>query len=192
MYIPVAMSCAPSLDMVRKSLSPFSSINVTSFRSTMHFRFLSARWVFFQHLLSSLTHNPTKRPCRIHFSSSGVSVLVIFNTSISFVWRIGSFACRPWRLALRSRLAFRCLAHAHFGTVGFKRNLVHHGLHHPDSTPVVGADVLGSGGIGHRVRVKSLSLVLDDNGNSLSQFTAAKNLNQLLPVHSVAMNDCIV
>src|SRR6267378_2994595 len=132
MYIPVAMSCAPSLDMVRRSLSPFSSINVTSLRSTTHFRFLSARWVFFQHLLSSLTHNPTKRPCRIHFSSTGVSVLVIFNTSISFVWRIGSFVCRqqrrrgqPYlrncgklfgrRLALRSWPECRCLPHAHFG-----------------------------------------------------------------------------
>ena len=88
------MNCAPSFDMLCKSLSPFLSINVTSLRSTMHFKLSSVRWVFFQHLLSSLTHNPTNRPCRIHFSSSGVSVLVIFNTSISFVWRIDSLAGR--------------------------------------------------------------------------------------------------
>src|SRR5260370_37088726 len=86
--MPVAMNCAPCFDMVRRSVSPFLSINVTSFRSTTHLRLSSARWVFFQFLLSSLTHNPTKRPCRIHFSSAGVSVLVIFNTSISFVWLV--------------------------------------------------------------------------------------------------------
>src|SRR2546428_516656 len=86
------MNCAPSFDMVRKSLSPFLSINVTSLRSTVHFLLLSVRRVFFQLLLSSPTHKPTKRPCRIHFSSVGVSVLVIFNTSTSFVWRIDSFA----------------------------------------------------------------------------------------------------
>src|SRR5260370_16619708 len=91
MYIPLAMNCTPCFDMVRKSLSPFSSINVTSFRSTMHFRLSSVRWVFFQHLLSSLTHNPTKRPCRVHFSSADVSVLLIFNTSTSFFLRLDSF-----------------------------------------------------------------------------------------------------
>src|ERR1700693_4696231 len=72
--------------MVRKSLSPCLSINVTSLRSTTHFRFPSVRRVSFQHFLSSLTHNPTKRPCKVHFSSIGVSVLVIFNTSISLIW----------------------------------------------------------------------------------------------------------
>jgi hypothetical protein len=77
------MNCAPAFDMVRKSLSPFVSMNVTSFRSIMHFLWLSARWDSFQLLLSSLTHNPTKRPCRIHFSSAGVSVLEIFNKSTS-------------------------------------------------------------------------------------------------------------
>src|SRR5260370_20766299 len=98
------MNCAPSFDMVRKSLSPFLSINVTSLRSTLHFRFLSVRWVFFQLLFSSPTHNPTKRPCRIHVSSGGVSVFVIFNTSASFVSRIGSFATRQRRLISWLRL----------------------------------------------------------------------------------------
>jgi len=97
-----------------------------------------------------------------------------------------------WRLALRSWPACRCLPHADFRAATFKRNLIHHRLHHPDATPVVGADVLANRGIGHRIRVKSLSLVFDDDANPLSQFTAAKNLNQLLAVHTVAMNDCIV
>jgi hypothetical protein len=35
-------------------------------------------------------------------------------------------------------------------------------------------------------------LVLHDDGNPLSQFTAAENLNQLVAVHTVAVNDCIV
>src|ERR1700691_5230888 len=74
------MNCAPCFDMARKSLSPFLSIDVTSFRSTTHFRLLSVRWIFFQGLLSSLTHKPTKRPCRIHRFSVGVSLTVILNT----------------------------------------------------------------------------------------------------------------
>ena len=95
------MNCAPSFDIVCKSLSPFLSTNVTSLRSTMHFRSSSVRWVFFQHLLSSLTHNPTNRPCRIHLSSTGVSVLVIFNTSISFVWLV-SLTCSQRRTVVGS------------------------------------------------------------------------------------------
>jgi hypothetical protein len=83
--MPVAMNCAPSFDMVRPNVSPSSSINVTSFKSTTHRRLASARWLFLQLLLSSPTHNQTKRPCWIHFSSAGVSVLVILNTSIAFV-----------------------------------------------------------------------------------------------------------
>ena len=86
------MNCAPPFDIVRKSLSPCLSINVTSLRSTTHFRFPSVRWVSFQLLLSSLTHNPTKRPCKVHFSSTGVSVLVIFNTSISLIWESVRFS----------------------------------------------------------------------------------------------------
>jgi len=84
MYTPVATNCAPCFDIVCKSLSPVLSIDVTSLRSTMHLRLSPVRWVSFQILLTSLAHNPTKRPCRIHFSSSGVPVLVIFNTSNLF------------------------------------------------------------------------------------------------------------
>src|SRR5260370_4775694 len=98
------MNCAPSFDMVRKSLSPFLSINVTSLRSTMHFRLLSVRWVFFQLLLSSLTHNPTKQPCRIHRFSVGVSLMVILNTFTSLVRLPDSPPSRLWQGP-----AYRCL-----------------------------------------------------------------------------------
>src|SRR5260370_12743409 len=89
-----ATNCTPCLDMARSNLSPPLSVNVTSLRSTTKFRPFSVRCVFRQLVLSSRTHGPTSRPCRIHFSSADVSVLVIFNTSTSFVWRIDSFACR--------------------------------------------------------------------------------------------------
>ena len=95
------MNCTPCFDMVRSSVSPFLSINVTSLRSTTHVRLSSARWVCFQILLSSPTHRPTRRPCRIHFSSAGVSDLVIFNTSISFVWLV-SLACSQRRAVVGS------------------------------------------------------------------------------------------
>jgi hypothetical protein len=78
------------------------------------------------------------------------------------------------------------------GTTAPKENPVHRGLHQPDSTPVVGADIFGSRGIWHRVRIKSLTLIPDDDGNTLSQFAAATNLNQLLAVHTVAVNNRIV
>src|SRR6266478_373150 len=41
----------PSACKKKKRLSPFSSIEVTFLRSTMHFSLLSVRLVFFQHLL---------------------------------------------------------------------------------------------------------------------------------------------
>src|SRR5260370_997605 len=86
-----------------------------------------------------------------------------------------SAVCRP--AGNPSWPAGGCLPHVDLGTTALKRNLVHYGLHQPDATPVIGPDVFGSRGIGYRIRVKSLSLVLDDDGNSLSQFTAATNLN---------------
>jgi hypothetical protein len=57
---------------------------------------------------------------------------------------------------------------------------------------MLGLEILGSQRIGNRVWVKSLSLILDDEGHSLSQVTAAANQNPLLGVHTVAVNHCIV
>src|ERR1700719_2860516 len=45
----------------------------------MHARFLSVWWFFFQLALSSRTQTPLRRPSRIHFSSTGVSLKLIFN-----------------------------------------------------------------------------------------------------------------
>src|SRR5258708_4069937 len=104
--MPPATNCTSCLAMARSSLSPPLSMNVTSLRSSTHFRPLPVRCVFLQLVLSSRTHGPTKRPCRIHFSSAGVSVLVIFNTSTSLARRIDSFTCRQ-----RGRNAQRCLSY---------------------------------------------------------------------------------
>src|SRR5713226_7576665 len=77
------MNCAPSLDSLRNSRSPLLSMNVTSLRSTIQARRASARWFFFQHVLSSCTHGWISWPCRIHLSSAGVSLNVIFNMLFS-------------------------------------------------------------------------------------------------------------
>src|SRR5467141_4550019 len=82
-YRPLAKSCAPFLDMARSSRSPLLSMNVTSLRSMMQARLSWLLCAFFQVVLSSLTHGPTKRPCTIHLLSVAVSVMVIFNTSTS-------------------------------------------------------------------------------------------------------------
>src|SRR6266849_6094726 len=82
-YSPLAISCAPFLDIARSSRSPLLSMDVTSSRSIMQARLSWLRCALFQVVLSSLTHGPTKRPCTIHFLSVGVSVMVIFSTPTS-------------------------------------------------------------------------------------------------------------
>jgi len=72
---------------------------------------------------------------------------------------------------LRSWLAWRCLPHVTSVPV-FQRTLRPSDSHQPDATPVIGMRFSGQG-IRNRIRVKSLSLVLDD-GEILS-VTAAKN-----------------
>src|SRR6266403_4212581 len=84
-YRPLAKSCAPFLDMARKSRSPLLSMNVTSLRSIMQARLSWLLCALFQVVLSSLTHGPTKHPCTIHLLSVGVSVMVIFSTPTSHV-----------------------------------------------------------------------------------------------------------
>src|SRR6202795_1315295 len=83
MYIPVQMNCVPSFDMVRKSLCPPLSMNVTPLRSTVHAPPFWARCLFFQHVLSSPTHGPTKRPSSVHLCSATISAIVIRNISIA-------------------------------------------------------------------------------------------------------------
>src|SRR6266851_711698 len=82
-YIPLAVNFAPSLASKRKSRSPHLSMNVTSLRSTMQTRRTSVRWLFFQHALNSCTQGSVSRPCRIHLSSAGVSLKLIFNMLLS-------------------------------------------------------------------------------------------------------------
>src|SRR6202030_2745785 len=89
--IPLAVNRAPSLAMMHKSRSPLLSMNLTSSRSTMHARPSSVRWFTFQHVPSSCTQGPARRPCRIHLSSVGVLLKLIFNMLFSphLVIRIG-------------------------------------------------------------------------------------------------------
>ena len=81
--------------MVRRSRSPLLSINVTSLRSTVHPRPFCARCLFFQHVLSSLTHGSTKRPSRVHLCSVAVSAIVIRSIRVARFLRPVASALRP-------------------------------------------------------------------------------------------------
>jgi hypothetical protein len=94
-YIPVAIKCVPSFDMVRKSRSPLLSMNVTSLRSTVHPRPFCARCLFFQHVLSSPTHGWTKRPSRVHLCSVAISAIVIRSIRVARFLRPVAGVFRP-------------------------------------------------------------------------------------------------
>src|SRR6266478_3312974 len=49
----------------------------------MQSRCTSVRWLFFQHALNCCTQGSVSRPCRIHLSSAGVSLKLIFNMLFS-------------------------------------------------------------------------------------------------------------
>jgi hypothetical protein len=76
----LAMNCAPSVAMVRKSSSAPLSMNVTSLRSTTHVRPLRVRVEVLQMALSSLTQGPNTRPCSTHRVSAAVSAIEILST----------------------------------------------------------------------------------------------------------------
>src|SRR5260221_1466069 len=102
-YRPLAISCAPFLDIARSSRSPLLSMNVTSLRSITQARLSWLLCALFQAVLSSLTDGPTKRPCTIHLLSVSVSVMVILSTSTSQACPAHASACRQ-----RERLAECC------------------------------------------------------------------------------------
>ena len=73
---------APSLTRTHRSRCPLLSINVTSLKSMIPGRTCSVRWFFLQLALSSRTHGAVSRPCKIHLSSAGVSLRLIFNMDV--------------------------------------------------------------------------------------------------------------
>src|ERR1700752_475693 len=78
------MHCALSFTMVCRSRWPLLSMNLISLRSMMQVRSLPLRWFFFQRALSTPTQGAVRRPCRVHLSSDGVSLKLIFNMLFSF------------------------------------------------------------------------------------------------------------
>src|SRR4029077_16337194 len=60
----------------------------------MQARPTSARWFFFQYALSSCTQGMVSRPCRIHLSSAGVSLKLIFN----MLFPSACFRILQWRV----------------------------------------------------------------------------------------------
>ena len=53
---------------------------------------------------------------------------------------------------------------------------------------MLGPEILGSKRIGDSIRVKSPSIVLDDDGDSFSCFTATTKMNRLERIETVAVN----
>src|ERR1700682_5752703 len=74
----------------------------------------------------------------------------------------------------------------------FKRDFVHPEFHEEYAAPVLCFEIFGSQRVGNCIRVKSLSLILNDDGDSFSCFTATTKLNQLGRVETVAVNCCIL
>jgi hypothetical protein len=131
--MPVAMNCTPSLDIARKSLSPRVSMKATSLRSTTHVRPLALLWRLFQLALSSPTHGPTNRPCKIHRFSVGVSLMEILSTlpltsakrlrpPHAYGGAVLSVLCQS--TGNPSWPAYGCLSHVDLGTTALKRNPV--------------------------------------------------------------------
>src|SRR5258708_32726363 len=92
-YKPLAMSCAPFLDIARSSRSPLLSMDVTSLRSIMQARLSWLRCALFQVVLNSLTHGPTNRPCTIHLLTVAVSMMLIFSTATPHVCYARASVC---------------------------------------------------------------------------------------------------
>src|ERR1700693_3473196 len=61
-YRPRTTNSAPSFIIFASIFSPFSSIKVTSLKSTMHFRPWHSAWAFFHEHLSSAVHGLMSRP----------------------------------------------------------------------------------------------------------------------------------
>src|SRR6266446_3723771 len=88
-------------------------------------------------------------------------------------------------------VACRTLAHMNLRASTLKRDLVHRQLHKVDAATVLRLQSFDSQRVGNRSWIKSMPLVRDDNGHSLSELTLTTNLNQLVRVHPIAVNDCI-
>src|SRR5208337_555061 len=69
----------PSATISSSTLSPLSSTQITSSRSTVHFRPARVLFVLSHFSFRSTAHWPQSRPCKTHFSSNGVSVIMVLN-----------------------------------------------------------------------------------------------------------------
>src|SRR5580700_7179411 len=179
MYIPEQMNCVSSFDIVRKSLCPPLSMNVIPLRSTVHARPFCDRCLFFQHVLNSPTHGPTKRPSSVHLCSVGVSATVIRNISFTPIFHPAMMILRTsagLASAANSRnisaLALMraipsALAHMYFRPTSFKMHIVHKRFHQQDAAPMLGG--VRCEAVTHRVpEVESFSLI----GHDERYFTA--------------------
>src|SRR6267154_5353274 len=90
-----------------------------------------------------------------------------------------------------SWLARRTLPHMNLSTSTLKPDLVHRQLHEVEAATVLPRQSFDRQRVGNRFWIKSLPLVGDDNGHSLSQLTLTTDLNQLVSVRPMAVNDCV-
>lgn len=108
MHTPQAVNFAPSLIIVRSTLSPLWSIKVRSLTSTRHLRPWRARRVSSQFDLSWSAHGPVSRPCKTHFCSEAVSLMVILSISVSVA---AEDCARAVPQSRRARMAWNVFMH---------------------------------------------------------------------------------
>jgi hypothetical protein len=101
---------------------------------------------------------------------------------------VGGFADASQRCSWAAR---RTLPHTNLSASTLKPDLAHRRLHLVDAAAVPLLQYFDRQWVGNRFWIKSLPLVRDDNGHSLSQRTLTTNLNQLARGHPIAVNDCI-
>lgn len=80
------------------------------------------------------------------------------------------------------------LPHVDFSPLVFKLHLVHCQLHQVDSASAPGPEIFDSPRIRNGIRSKPLPVILDDDGQSSSQFTPATNLDQPVRIRPVPLN----
>src|SRR5580704_15860963 len=203
MYNPVAMNCVPSLAMVRKSLCPPLSMNVTPLRSTVHVRPFWDRCLFFQQVLSSATQGPTKRPSSVHLCSVVISAIVIRNISMAPVHHpvvdSSNTNLGPASIATLAksrnldlmRSVSGALAHMDFRPASFKMDIVHTRFHQQDAAPMFGGGVRCAAVAHHLSEVESFSLIGHDDRYFAAWPAAAADVYLCPCVLLVAVKDGI-
>ncbi len=143
LFRPLAMNCAPSLDMARSNLLPRLSMNVSPSRSTTHARPLRRRFAVSQFPFTSVTWGPKKAalqnpsyfrggfgdddPQHVSLSRVGVARNYL-RMSDAGELAVSARRCRSDSLLRRGFLfgsLGASLSHMDLAALAFKENLIH-------------------------------------------------------------------